>query len=66
MSISHESSADVLAVHEAIAKGQAVDPQVKKRIHDRGEAIRADIRRRLGLVNVAVDLVREARDHDDE
>ncbi len=53
---------DLDAAHAAIAAGKPLDPVIKKRVHERAEKVREEVRRNHGLLNVAVDLVREIRD----
>jgi hypothetical protein len=61
MSIDHSIS-DLEAAYAAIASGKPLDPEVKKRVHERAEKVREEIRRKHGVLNVAVDLIREVRD----
>jgi hypothetical protein len=56
------SSSDVEAVYAAIVARKLLDPEVKKRVHQRAEAVRDEIRRKHGILNAAVDLIRESRD----
>lgn len=53
---------DLEAVLAAIADKRSVDPEIAKRVRERSEALSAEIRRKHGTLNVAVDLVREVRD----
>ena len=54
------------ADHEEIARAAAerrpVDPEVSKRVRERAEKIREEILRTHGVLNVAVDLIREVRE----
>lgn len=56
------TTSDREAIVAARAEGRRVDPEVMKRVHERAEKVREEIRRKHGTLNVAVDLVREARD----
>lgn len=62
MSTTSDITADLEAVRAAIAAGRPVDPEIKKRVHARAEKIREEILKKHGVLNVAVDLVRESRD----
>jgi hypothetical protein len=52
--------------HEEIVRAAAerrrVDPEVSKRVRERAEKVREEILRTHGILNVAVDLIREARE----
>ena len=60
------ATASETADHEEIARAAAerrpVDPEVSKRVRERAEKIREELFRKHGLLNVAVDLIREARE----
>lgn len=53
-----EERADFDAVMAAAIAGRPVDPAVAARVHARAD----EIRKRLPLTNVAVELIRDARD----
>lgn len=53
-----EEEADNLAMLEHAFKKVPLDPEIAKRVHERGEAVRAD----LPVTNIAVDLIRDVRD----
>lgn len=55
-----QEEADNRAVLEHAFKGAPLDPEVAKRVHERAEAVRA----KLPLTNIAVELIREARDEE--
>ena len=55
-----QEEADRQAVLAHAFKGAPLDPEVAKRVHERAEAVRA----KLPLTNIAVDLLREARDEE--
>lgn len=54
--------ADAAEVYEAVAAGRAVDPEVARRVRERADAISEQIFKKHGVLNVAVDLIREIRD----
>jgi len=54
--------ADVEALALARAEGRPIDSEVAKRVHERAEQVRAEILKKHGLQNIAVDLIRQARD----
>lgn len=53
---------DTEALMERILHGKPLDPDVYRRIQERGSKITEEIRREFGTVEIAVDLVRESRD----
>jgi len=56
-----ELQADLHALCEAVAQHLPVDPEVAARVRERANEVRAELRAR-GTTNVALDLVRQARD----
>jgi hypothetical protein len=57
--------ADLAEVCRLLAAGRPVtDPELNRRIEERSRAVRQDILRTHGVVEVAVDLIRETR-HDE-
>ena len=54
-------NADLEAICLALAARQPVDPDVSRRVEERADKVRAEIARR-GVTNVAVDLIRAARE----
>ena len=54
--------ADHEEVVRAAAERRPVDPEVSKRVRERAERIREELRQKYGTMNVAVDLIRECRD----
>jgi hypothetical protein len=54
--------ADHEEIVRAAAERRPVDPEVSKRVRERAEKIREEILRTHGVLNVAVDLIREARE----
>jgi hypothetical protein len=53
---------DLEALCAAVAEGKAVDPALAQRVQERAKKVREEIFRRQGLLNVAVELVREGRE----
>jgi hypothetical protein len=58
MSSTTESLADLEAVLLGIAEKSPLDPEVEKRVYERAEKVREQ----LSETNIAVDLIREARE----
>jgi hypothetical protein len=54
--------ADAQAVIEQVMSGKPVDPEAARRVHERAQQIRREILAKHGVLNVAVDLIRETRD----
>ncbi len=54
--------ADARAVVEQVLSGKPVDPDAARRVHEHAEQIRQEILSKHGVVNIAVDLIRETRD----
>jgi hypothetical protein len=44
--------------------GKPLDPEVYRRVRERGEKVTEELRRRYGTVEIAVDLIREGRDEE--
>ncbi len=59
--IDSQTAADREALAKALAERRPVDPEVRKRIHERAEAARQELARR-GFRDIAVDLIREGRE----
>jgi hypothetical protein len=55
-----QADTDALMAH--LTSGQPLDPEVACRIHERAARITEEVRRKHGTLNIAVDLIREARD----
>ena len=53
---------DTQAVIERALAGKPLAPEVYRRLRERGDRLTEEIRRSHGVVNIAVDLIREARD----
>jgi hypothetical protein len=63
--ISVDEMADVEEVCRLISEGkQVTDSALLKRIHDRAEQVRRAMIEKNGVMNVAVELIREARDEE--
>ncbi len=56
--------ADTEALLERIAHGTPLAPDVYRRIRDRGDRLREEMRQKFGTVEIAVNLVREIRDEE--
>ncbi len=54
--------ADAQAVIEQVMAGKPVDPEAARRVHERAQQIRREILAKHGVLDVAVDLIRETRD----
>ena len=59
---SPESLADEEAVMASFVTGMPLDPEVAKRVRDRGRQIREEIYRQHGLLDIGVPAIRELRD----
>ena len=55
---------DARAVMEHALSGTPLDPEISRRVRERSRQATEEVRRRLGIVNVAVDLVRQSRDEE--
>jgi len=56
------TDADTEAILNRMASGKPLDPDVYRRIRAEGAKITEAIRRKHGILNIAVDLIRESRD----
>lgn len=56
-----EALADEEAVMASFVSGRPLDPEVAKRVRDRGRQIREEIFRQHGLLDVGVPAIRELR-----
>ena len=52
---------DTKAVIEFMMTGRPLDPEIAKRIRDRGDRIREEVFREHGLLDIAVPALRELR-----
>jgi hypothetical protein len=57
-----EIAAESQAVMDQVLSGRPLDAKILERIEQRRKRIRQEIMDRLGVLDVAVELVREARD----
>jgi hypothetical protein len=68
MDTSHVIPPDILADLEEVcrqaASGGVRDPELLRRIQERSAKAREEILRKHGVLNVAVDLIREIRDEE--
>jgi hypothetical protein len=58
------TSADAQAVIEHAMTGKPLDPEVARRVRERSECATETLRRKYGTLNIAVDLIREAREQE--
>jgi hypothetical protein len=56
--------ADAQAVMDHVISGAPLDPEIAHRVNERSRLATEEVRQRLGTVNVAVGLIRAARDDD--
>lgn len=63
MSTATEQS-DREEIYRAVRERRRPDPDVAKRVHERAEKVRQEIFEKHGVLDVAVDLIREGRDSD--
>ena len=60
-----QEQADTREVLRQVSEGKRVtDPELRRRIAERSEVVQREIRDRFGVVEWAVDLIREGRDED--
>ncbi len=57
-----ETLADLEAVAAAVAAGRKPDPELARRVRERARQSTEAVRRRCGELDIAVDLIRQARD----
>jgi len=53
--------ADLQAVADHVARGKPLDPEVARRVTQRGQQITERIRRKYGVVDIAVPAIRQLR-----
>jgi hypothetical protein len=62
-----QAEADIAEVVRLVAEGKRVtDPELLRRIRQRSDGLRGEMLKSQGLTDLAVDLVRESRDEDEE
>jgi hypothetical protein len=54
--------ADSQAVLDHVLHKKPLDPEVYRRVHERSAKITEELRRKHGTMDIAVDLIRQARD----
>jgi hypothetical protein len=57
-------AADAQAVIEHAMNGKPLDPEIARRVRERSERATESLRRKYGILNIAVDLIREVRDQE--
>ena len=60
--ISADVMDDAQAVADAVAAGKPVDPDVARRVQERSRLAQAELLKRFGVREIAVDLIREIRE----
>lgn len=60
--ISPDVMSDLDALIEALDSGEALDIELVRRVRERAERSREKLHQRVGLLDIAVDSVREDRD----
>ncbi len=62
---SNQVEADHRGVMRLVSEGKRVnDPELRRRVRERSEAVQREMREKFGVVEIAVDLIREGRDED--
>jgi hypothetical protein len=56
-----DGDADLQAVVDAYASGKPIDPEIAKRIRERGKQIRQEIFQQHGVLDIGVPAIRELR-----
>ena len=59
-----ETQADLKAVLDSLIHKTPLDPEIARRVRERGRRITQEVFERHGLLNVAADLIREGRDEE--
>jgi len=62
--IDPQADADLQAVLDRALAGKPPDPEVARRVLERADRIRQEIVAKHGMLNAAVDLIREGRDEE--
>ena len=57
-----ELEADTEAVIAKLMTGKPLDPETYRRIRERSEKITEEVQRKHGVLDIAVNLIRDARD----
>lgn len=62
--VNPETDADARAIIEHVMTGKPLDPEIYRRVRAEAERATEEMRRRYGVVEIAVDLIREGRDEE--
>ena len=62
--VNPEADADARAIIEHVMTGKPLDPEVYRRVREQSERATEAMRRRVGTVEIAVDLIRQGRDEE--
>lgn len=60
--ISSDLLADTQAVIDHVISGKLLDPEIARRVWERAERIREEIRQQHGVLDIGVPAIRELRD----
>jgi hypothetical protein len=55
------TEADTQAIFDSFATGKPLDPEVARRVRERGQRIREEVYRKHGLLDIGVPAIRELR-----
>ena len=55
---------DMQALMDALIAGHRLDEEVHRRIRERAERVREQLKKQHGEMNIAVDLIRQSRDEE--
>jgi hypothetical protein len=58
---SYSVLSDLQAIADAVDSGEAVDPELCRRVQERAQESREELAGALGVQDIGVDLIREAR-----
>jgi hypothetical protein len=61
LAVDPQALADEEAVAQSFANGTPLDPEVGRRVRERGQMIREEIRRQYGTLDAGVPAIRELR-----
>lgn len=65
LSAADQAKADSEEIARHVVEGRKVtDPELRRRVTERADAVRREMLARHGVMNIAVDLLRECRDED--
>lgn len=58
-----QAQADMDEVMRLVSEGSPVmDPELRRRVRERADAVRREMMERFGVTNIAADIIRDARD----